>query len=99
MIRSIEAWEDMQRGYLQPLSGAPRVVKSTEEAERSVTKVEAPVAFVESEHSRDAEGEVLIRQVSERYDGVMLYLLRFRAEAERRKKQWREAAGKTGARE
>jgi hypothetical protein len=57
MIRSIEAWEDMQRGYLQPLNGAPRVVKSTEEAERSVTKAEAPVAFDESEHPRNAEGQ------------------------------------------
>ena len=61
MIRGIEAWEDMQRGYLQSLSGAPRVVKSTEEAERSFTKleaaVEAPVAFDESEHPKDAEGQ------------------------------------------
>ncbi len=61
MIRSIEAWEDMQRGYLQQLSGAPGVVKSTEEAERSFTKVEAaveaPAASDESEHPRDAGGQ------------------------------------------
>jgi hypothetical protein len=42
---------------------------------------------------------VLIRRISVRYDGVMLYLLRFRAVAERRKKPWREAVGKTGVRE
>ena len=51
-----------ERGHLQPLSGTLRVVKGTEEAERSVTKVEAaakaPVAFDESEHPRDADGQV-----------------------------------------
>ena len=60
MIRSIEAWEDMQRGHLQPLSGAPRVVKSTEEAERSFIKVEAAVeeasAWDESENG-ECQGE------------------------------------------
>ena len=42
---------------------------------------------------------MLIRRISVRYDGVMLYLLRLEAEVERRKKQCRKAAGKTGARE
>jgi len=41
---------------------------------------------------------VLIRRISVRYDGVMLYLLRSRAEAERRK-PCRKAVGKTGVRE
>jgi hypothetical protein len=70
MIRSIEAWEDMQRGYLQPLNGAPRVVKSTEEAERSVTKAEAPVAWDESEHPRDAEGQFAEVPPIEDYDSL-----------------------------
>ena len=43
---------------------------------------------------------MLIRRVSERYDGIMLYLLlRFWAESERGKKLCRKAVGKTGVRE
>ena len=41
---------------------------------------------------------MLIRRISVRYDGVMLYLLRLEAEVERRK-LCRKAAGKTGVRE
>ena len=41
---------------------------------------------------------MLIRRISVR-DGAMLYLLRFREEAERRKKPCRKAVGKTGVRE
>ena len=44
------------------------------------------------------QSEVLIRRISVR-DGAMLYLLRFREEAERRKQLCRKAAGKTGVRE
>lgn len=80
MIRGIEAWEDMQRGYLQSLSGAPRVAKSTEEAERSFTKVEAAVEEAsawdesehrdESEHPRGTEGQFAEVPSIEDYDSL-----------------------------